>query len=214
MAETRTETGARPAMGRRERKAAETRERIFRSAIELFAERGPAHVTVEQITERADVGKGTFFNYFPNKEAVLTYFGGTQVQRLRAALESGEIHGTPPERIRHLLEVMGTYPDMTPDLARGLFLSALSHSELQEIEGPNIWQLQGILEEIIREGQASGYFKPEAAADEVALFLLGQYFLALLSWCTSFHKGTLLDTVRSFTGFALDGVIASPSPSA
>lgn len=212
MADTQTETAARAPMGRRERKAAETRERIFRSAIELFAERGPTHVTVEQITERADVGKGTFFNYFPNKEAVLTYFGGTQVQRLRAALESGEIQGAPREKISHLLEVMATYPDMTPDLARGLFLSALSHNELQEIEGPNIWQLQGILEEIIREGQASGDFKTEAPADEMALFLLGQYFLALLSWCTSFHKGSLLDTVRSYTAFALDGVISSQTP--
>ena len=37
-----------------------TRERIFRAALKLFAERGVLAVTVEDITEAADVGKGEF----------------------------------------------------------------------------------------------------------------------------------------------------------
>ncbi|HLJ42079.1 MAG TPA: TetR family transcriptional regulator, partial [Candidatus Acidoferrales bacterium] len=53
--------------GRRERRRTETRERIFRAALDLFAERGFMETTVEDITEAADVGKGTFFNYFPTK---------------------------------------------------------------------------------------------------------------------------------------------------
>ena len=58
-------------MGRRERRAAETRLRLFRCALRLFAERGFPNVTVEEITEAADVGKGTFFNYFQSKDHVL-----------------------------------------------------------------------------------------------------------------------------------------------
>jgi AcrR family transcriptional regulator len=58
-------------LGRRERRAAETRVRLFRSAMRLFAERGFQNVTVEDITEAADVGKGTFFNYFQSKDQVL-----------------------------------------------------------------------------------------------------------------------------------------------
>ena len=38
-------------MGRRQRRAAETRLRLFRCALQLFAERGFANVTVEEITE-------------------------------------------------------------------------------------------------------------------------------------------------------------------
>ncbi|HYU45819.1 MAG TPA: hypothetical protein VEK84_06535 [Terriglobales bacterium] len=41
-------------MGRRERRAAETRIKLFRCALQLFAERGFPNVTVEDIT--ADVG--------------------------------------------------------------------------------------------------------------------------------------------------------------
>ena len=60
-----------PALGRRQRRAAETRLTLFRCALELIAERGLPNVTVEDITEAADVGKGTFFNYFETKEHVL-----------------------------------------------------------------------------------------------------------------------------------------------
>jgi AcrR family transcriptional regulator len=57
--------------GRRERRRAETQQRIMSAAMEMFSTRGYAETTVEDITEAADVGKGTFFNYFPTKDALL-----------------------------------------------------------------------------------------------------------------------------------------------
>ena len=60
-------------LSRRERKKEETRHRIFHAAIDLFREKGFEQTTVDDITEKADVAKGTFFNYFPRKDAVLAY---------------------------------------------------------------------------------------------------------------------------------------------
>ncbi|MEE9270650.1 MAG: TetR/AcrR family transcriptional regulator [Candidatus Krumholzibacteria bacterium] len=56
---------------RRERKKAILRERLFDTAMDLFETQGYDGTTVIEITERADVAKGTFFNYFPSKESVL-----------------------------------------------------------------------------------------------------------------------------------------------
>ena len=74
-------------MGRRERRAAETRLRLFRCALQLFAQRGFPNVTVEDITEAADVGKGTFFNYFESKDHVLGVMAEIQLGKVREALE-------------------------------------------------------------------------------------------------------------------------------
>jgi AcrR family transcriptional regulator len=72
-------------IGRRERRAAETRVRLFRCALQLIAERGYTNVTVEDITEAADVGKGTFFNYFETKDHVLGVMAEIQLSKVREA---------------------------------------------------------------------------------------------------------------------------------
>src|ERR1700741_4371159 len=76
--------------GRRQRHSAETRVRLFRCALELFAERGYPNVTVEDITEAADVGKGTFFNYFESKDHVLSVMAEIQLGKVREALQAAE----------------------------------------------------------------------------------------------------------------------------
>src|SRR5437660_12340146 len=73
--------------GRRQRRSSEIRERLFRAALDLFASKGFLETTVEDITEAADVGKGTFFNYFPSKDHILIVFGEMQLAKLEASIE-------------------------------------------------------------------------------------------------------------------------------
>lgn len=56
------------ALGRRERKKQQTRERIAETARRLFGERGFERVTVAEIAREADVAEQTVYNYFPTKE--------------------------------------------------------------------------------------------------------------------------------------------------
>src|SRR5713226_415097 len=80
---------------RRQRRSAELRERLFRAALDLFAKKGFAETTVEDITNAADVGKGTFFNYFPSKDHILLAFGEMQLGRLQAAVEQAQNSSEP-----------------------------------------------------------------------------------------------------------------------
>lgn len=60
---------------RRQRKKEQTKENIYKAALELFLAKGYDQTTIEDITEKADVAKGTFFNHFPSKDAILFYLG-------------------------------------------------------------------------------------------------------------------------------------------
>jgi AcrR family transcriptional regulator len=64
------------------------KEHILKAAIELFTKKGFERTSVESITRRAKIAKGTFYNFFEKKEDVLLYFldkeiskSGDEIQR-------------------------------------------------------------------------------------------------------------------------------------
>jgi len=59
------------APGRRERKAEETRRKLLEATRDQMAEGGPESITIQTITAKADIGQGTFYNYFESRDAVI-----------------------------------------------------------------------------------------------------------------------------------------------
>jgi AcrR family transcriptional regulator len=59
---------------RRDRKKLSVHAKIIATGIELFSKYSIANITVEQIAEAADIGKGTIYNYFDTKEAIVVAF--------------------------------------------------------------------------------------------------------------------------------------------
>jgi AcrR family transcriptional regulator len=58
------------AAGRRERTKAANRASILDAAREVFAEHGYEAASVRDIIRGTDLASGTFYNYFPDKDAI------------------------------------------------------------------------------------------------------------------------------------------------
>src|SRR5947208_15853698 len=111
---------------RRLRRSAELRDRLFRAALSLFAKKGYAETTVEDITEAADVGKGTFFNYFPSKEHVLMAFGEMQLGKLASIVQEAKKSDLPMQEVlRTLVLRMTEEPIRNPAIVRALLQANL-----------------------------------------------------------------------------------------
>ncbi|HHB89752.1 MAG TPA: TetR/AcrR family transcriptional regulator [Anaerolineae bacterium] len=56
---------------RSERRRSRRRQRLVDAAREIIARKGLAGLTVQDVTEEADMAVGSFYTYFPNKEALI-----------------------------------------------------------------------------------------------------------------------------------------------
>jgi len=180
-------------MGRRERRAAETRLRLFRCALQLFAERGLPNVTVENITEAADVGKGTFFNYFDSKEGVLAVMAEIQLGKVREALEQATNGNRPIQSVfRRLFERVAEEPGRSPDLARAFLASFLASEAIRHQTGSSMAEGRRMAGDIVSIGQKRGEIDPKLKKEQVALFLQQTFLGTLLLW--SLHSEQSLQT--------------------
>lgn len=168
---------------RRSRRSAELRERIFRSALDLFAEKGFPETTVEDITNAADVGKGTFFNYFPSKDHILLAFGEMQLARLRQAVDEARQTNLPlPKFLRSLSTRMTEEPARHPDIVRVLLLAFLSNPEVRHGMTDLQARVLALHTEMIQLGQQRGEIRNDVPAVEIAQVFRQMIFGTLLIW--------------------------------
>jgi AcrR family transcriptional regulator len=158
-----------PHPGRRERHRTQTRERLYQAALELFAERGFLKTTVEDITEAADVGKGTFFNYFPTKEHILAEFGGGYVVVMARALEQARsTNGPILDVIRELATTSIRQINEHEALLRAIYAAHASCESVRMELKQRVAACRRLLAEIIRLGQERGEVRKDIPAAELA----------------------------------------------
>jgi AcrR family transcriptional regulator len=171
-------------ISRRERKKRETRLRLMQAALRLFHEHGYDAATVEQIAAAADVAKGTFFNYFETKEAILPALVAWRLQQLEEALLPE--HGAPASpvaRIKLALCLIAEDPLTDALLAQRLFAAMMKQRESHDAHPGHA--LTRLLAEQIRQAQAAG----EVRADLDPIYLGGVIRALLFQHVMMWHHG-------------------------
>jgi AcrR family transcriptional regulator len=87
----------------RERKKAQTRQRIADVATGMFIKHGFDNVTISEIAEAADVSKVTVFNYFQHKEDIFFDREPQAKQLLATAIRCRDVDESPLRAMRRLL---------------------------------------------------------------------------------------------------------------
>ncbi len=203
--------------GRRQRRSTEIRERLFSASLSLFAQKGFAETTVEDITEAADVGKGTFFNYFPSKDHILLAFGEMQLLKLEAAIELARKTGEPmPEFLRSLGVRMTQEPTRNPAIIRALLQAYLSTTPVRAAMMDLQRRVHSLHTQMIQLGQDRGEIRNDLPATEIAQVFRQTIFGTLLIW-SLYGDATLHSRIESafnllWSGMAPQGNSAPVSP--
>jgi len=167
--------------GRRERRRREIRDRLYRAALALFAERGFGATTVEDITESADVGKGTFFNYFPSKEHVLATFGSERIAFIETALQEAKKGPVLPV-LRKMTADLATHCAESPALLRAIYAA---HSTCEPVRAELRKRLlisRSLMTEIFSLARSRGEVRRDIPAADLARVMQLVLFGVALAW--------------------------------
>lgn len=158
------------APGLRERKRQHTLDHLAQTAYRLFETLGYDAVTMEQIAAQADVSKGTLYNHFPVKEALLAHRFQTELAASAA----------------DLLPALRAQPDFAKRLKRVLHASAHWSESNRAYLGPYLRYrlstlrpqggtdpsprsgMQPLFEGLIAQGQAAGQLRTDLSAERLA----------------------------------------------
>ena len=151
---------------RTQRRATRTRKRLKKAALDVFAEKSVDAATVEEITDKADVGKGTLYQHFTDKEEIVLTLVDDAVNHLIDAIGS---YKSPPETLEGMLEhLLNAHYRFSVDareefllLFQGKILLRLDSDTLDELEEPYMRYLKEI------EEQVSSYLSPRIAAIKI-----------------------------------------------
>ncbi|MHB1652733.1 MAG: TetR/AcrR family transcriptional regulator [Desulfitobacteriaceae bacterium] len=183
-------------LSRRERKRRETQEKIFSSAMQLFRRQGVVGTSIEQITQQADVGKGTFYNYFSSKEAVVLEFSRRAYKDILAHRREKGSSGTRA-RLSALLDDWADFMIREREIA----WVAIRSREGAEYDLGLHYGIQGILTLGQREGEISREFDSTFMAETLEGMMV-QHFM---SWYVS-KDGNLKDELGRVLMVFLDGL--------
>ena len=172
-----------PREPRRERKKSAVRSRIITVAVELFSRNGIENVTVEQIAEAADIGKGTVYNYFTTKEDIVVAFMvklearvQARVRRLKAT--TGSLDSILAEFVRHQFRRKKRYHEFVRVFLGQMFLHTDSFlpymAEMQKAIDPP-------MDELFRALQQRGLLRKDInIAELIVIFKTMQLGLTAL----------------------------------
>ncbi len=174
-----------PPVGRREKRKQEIRSRIEDAAYELFKRQGVEDTSIEQICERADVARRTFYGHYANKHGLL---GGLGISRLYKQSEPMlrllmANHPSTRERLAAMIDYIEANYASYSDIDRQLILMApttLANNTEQQREIGN--SAIESFKKMFIAGQEMGDTHTEFSPEILACMVVGTLNTLTTSW--------------------------------
>lgn len=186
------ESAARPLR----RDAEENRDRILRSAQELFAHRG-LETTLDDIAGHAQVGVGTVYRRFPNKECLVEALFERRIQEMVEVARGALSQENSWTGFVALLE--GFLALEAED--RGLREVVLGSSFGKDRVASAKERIKPLLDEVISRAQADGYLRPDLKSTDIAMIT------AMAGAVGEFCDGVASGLWRRYLLILLDGLM-------
>ncbi len=195
----------------------EKRALIIKAAAKVFARRGFASTLMAEIAIKAEIGKGTLYEYFDSKEdlffSVFEWF--VKATEAKAQVSIAALGGSASDRLKALSDsLMNSWVEMRDLFSLVMeFWSASASSQMRQRFKRAFRQGYGdfrqIVSTLIRDGIERGEFQPHVDIESVAAALVGTWDALLLqAWFDDDFNP--LTAARGFMTVVINGLTAKP----
>jgi AcrR family transcriptional regulator len=194
-----------PRASRLDRRKARTRQALIDAAVRLIAEGRGDRASIQEITEAADVGFGSFYNHFESKEQLFQAAAEEVLERWGQMIDRASTGITDPAELFAVgTRISGRLGWTHPDIAGFLAGAGLNALDIPTGLAPRALR-------DIQAGQASGRFTvPDA---EIALSAVAGGLLGLLRMCQR-HPERVNETTVDELAEAELRLLGVPAPEA
>src|SRR5487761_702284 len=134
------------------------RDRLAQAAFDLFKERGYEQTTIDDIAERAGLGRATFFRHYRSKDDVIFPDHDRLLEQVRDRLRSTS-HGTPLAAVCDAVRLVLLHYLDEGDLARRRYALTSTVPALRDREIVSVARYQRVFREFLA-GQAGDPAEP------------------------------------------------------
>src|SRR6516162_11560035 len=186
------------------------RDRLAQAAFDLFDERGYEQTTVDDITERARLGRATFFRHYRSKEDVIFPDHDQMIEQVRDRLETSSPNTAPAAVADGVRLVLLRYLG-EGDLARRRYALTSTVPALRDREIAAVARYQRLFREFIAEQMGEPGEPASLRAELMAATAVAAHNHVLRRWL----RGESPDPLREFDDAMrqVAGLFAAP-PSA
>ncbi|MDD3270044.1 MAG: TetR/AcrR family transcriptional regulator [Syntrophomonadaceae bacterium] len=195
---------------RTERKKAETRKKIMAVAMDLFNRQGFEQTTIDQIAMEADVAKGTIYNHFPEKEAIISEYIFSLVSEQGPDMLA-LLRKLPDTRSRLITALHKSLEWMQVDLNNDLYEKYFTYKMSKAAQalkghGPSVSSgFRTVLEQIFVWGKESGEIRDDVDCSFLADQLELNHIIRLIFWVTYPQMSSIHESIEINVELFLNG---------
>ncbi len=180
-------------MTKRQIQAQNTREKIYRTSVELMEKKGLSNITVEEICREAGVSVGSFYNCFKTKNDILNEIYTVADDYFLNVVANGTATGSTDDKI---VKFFCYYADY--NVHRGLDFVKHLYNTSNTMFIKKGRHMQTVLRNIIEEGLKKGEMPTDMQPEEIVEYLFVAARGIIYDWCLHDGQYDLVEFTRGY----------------
>lgn len=195
-----------PTPSLREQQKRDRKDRIFNEAMSLFKTQGFQETTVLDIARAARVSRGTVFNYFPYKEAILIEHLAQKLAAIQERVRAKEEH-SPIEAIYAIFDELASFVATNTEHILPLSYELLNPDPERSKQAFISLPLVPFIYEYLTQARTQNLIRSDFSRERLARTIANTYFLTALQWAAYRQDRSIHDELKKALKLTLEGII-------